>query len=190
MWLYQMLPLTIVLAWWLLWVYWHSVKWPECECGCQVCHHVMACSVLTRAALLAHKATALPASVTLFVRGMLLSFLLSPAWRFHFLWYLLPDCSAVSRMVSNHVCYASDFKVHWRPAESESSSVFALSVTWRQCCSPRVRAGAVPLPAVDGVSDVAQHCTGVCGLAAASPVWAWGYGPYLIIGAVSFVERY
>lgn len=48
----------------------------------------------------------------------------------------------------------------------------------------------MPLPAVDGVSDVAQHCTGICGLAAASPVWAWGYGPYLIIGAVSFVERH
>lgn len=44
------------------------------------------------------------------------------------------------------------------------------------------------LPEVDGVSDVAQHCIGACGLAAVSPVWAWACDPYLIIGAVSFVE--
>lgn len=136
MWLYQTLPLIIVLAWWLPWVYWHSVKGPECVCGCQVHHHVMACSVLTRAALLAHKA--LPALVTQFVWGMLLNFLLSLAWRFYFLCNLLPDYSAVSRMVSNHVCCASDFKMHcwWCPAESESSSVSALFVTWQHCCLP------------------------------------------------------
>lgn len=57
-----------------------------------------------------------------------------------------------------------------------------------RCCFPRVRAGAVALPEVDGVSDVAQHCIGACGLAAVSPVWAWACDPYLIIGAVSFVE--
>lgn len=84
-------------------------------------------------------------------------------------------------------CTADDVPLNLRAAVS-LPSLSPGSAAACQCCFPRVRAGAVALPAVDGVSALAQHCIGACGLAASSPVWAWACDPYLIIGAVGFIE--
>lgn len=66
------------------------------------------------------------------------SFQLSLAWRFYFLYNLLPDYSVVSRMVSNRVCYVSDFKMHcWCCCtQIQQDIVFALFDTWQHCCLP------------------------------------------------------